>query len=51
MIKGYSSASVEVTFSPTIMKTKDGCISSYILGHMSVTSEHVSWSVISYGYG
>ena len=42
MIKGYSSASIEVAFTPTVMKSKDGCISSYILGHMSLTSEHVS---------
>jgi len=46
VIKGHSSASAEVVFTPVAMDTGDGSISSYILGYVSITSDSVSYSKV-----
>ena len=47
VIKGHSSASAEVEFTPVVMETGDGSIYSYILGRVSITSDSVSYTSVS----
>ena len=48
VIKGHSSTSTEVVFTPVVMETSDGSISSYILGRVSITSDSVSYNNVPY---